>query len=400
MNSTRTKKEKTMNKRFRLLTMALMAVLLAVIAPRWAEAVGTPSNTTILNRATIDYKVNTVAQAQMGSAPGAGNSTPGGAGADTTFKVDNKVDVTIANNNANTVVTTYPGSPMAGNALKFTVSNLGNTTQDYVLTTIADPSNTVAGESVALYNDDGGTPGSWDGTDTVNAGARLTSIAAGGTAVVYIVITPLNSALNGQKANYALKAVTYKAAGGLIEAQTNVGVADDPTLVDVVFGDGDGDGTGADDATLNGFYVKWENAGAGGNGPCGIGAGCDAFLVSAAQLTVAKTSAVISDPILGVSANAKAIPGATVEYTITITNAAGSATATNITIADNLDANVTYVPASMTANINGGGAVALTDAVDVEGPPTGDFTASTVNVGSVTLAATQNAVIKYQVTIN
>jgi hypothetical protein len=64
------------------------------------------------------------------------------------------------------------------------------------------------------------------------------------------------------------------------------------------------------------------------------------FIVASAQISMGKTSVVISDPVNG-TVNPLAIPGATVQYTVTIANAAGASTsATLTTITDALDANV------------------------------------------------------------
>jgi uncharacterized repeat protein (TIGR01451 family) len=64
--------------------------------------------------------------------------------------------------------------------------------------------------------------------------------------------------------------------------------------------------------------------------------------VAGALVTVAKTSRVVSDPVNG-STNPKAIPGATVEYCITVSNAAGGATATNVNVVDDLPFDVDFV---------------------------------------------------------
>jgi len=56
-------------------------------------------------------------------------------------------------------------------------------------------------------------------------------------------------------------------------------------------------------------------------------------------LSVSKSSAVISDPFNGTT-NPLAIPGAVVEYTITISNAASTATATSVAITDSLNAEI------------------------------------------------------------
>ncbi len=60
------------------------------------------------------------------------------------------------------------------------------------------------------------------------------------------------------------------------------------------------------------------------------------FTVSAAAVTVGKTAVVYSDPFNGAGGNPKAIPGAVITYTVTVTNAAGGSQATNVSITDNL----------------------------------------------------------------
>jgi uncharacterized repeat protein (TIGR01451 family) len=66
----------------------------------------------------------------------------------------------------------------------------------------------------------------------------------------------------------------------------------------------------------------------------GIGADRSAFLVTASVLAMSKTFVTISDLINGTT-NPKNIPGAIVEYTITITNN-GTVAADNVTISDAL----------------------------------------------------------------
>ncbi len=63
----------------------------------------------------------------------------------------------------------------------------------------------------------------------------------------------------------------------------------------------------------------------------------DGYTVSSAQLTITKTASVVRDPFGTLAPNAKAIPGAFVEYTIRIENSAtATQTATGITISDDL----------------------------------------------------------------
>ena len=67
----------------------------AISVSQQALAAGTAANTDIFNRATVNFQVGGVAQNPVESSP-TGNSTSGvGNGVDTTFKVDNKLDLTV-----------------------------------------------------------------------------------------------------------------------------------------------------------------------------------------------------------------------------------------------------------------------------------------------------------------
>jgi uncharacterized repeat protein (TIGR01451 family) len=316
-------KEGTMKTISRSILWALLLLSVAAMAiPQQASAAGTASGVTISNKATVNYSVNSVAQAAIGSSP-TGNSS--GVGTATTFVVDNKVNLTIAANSAGYVVT-LPGQQKA---IKFTLSNIGNTTQDYLLSSIPDPNNTLVPAAITLYSNSGcAVSGTWDAGCTVIAGNRVSNLAADGTSIVYVVITAPATPVNGQVANYALKAVTYDAGGGAITAQT---VGANTAGVDVVFADGDGDGARTDDASRDGLYVTWHFTPTGATPTAG-------FQISSSSLTITKAVTVYSDPFNGTS-NPKAIPGAIMTYTVTIANG-GTADATNVSIVDDLTSEV------------------------------------------------------------
>ena len=85
----------------------------------------------------------------------------------------------------------------------------------------------------------------------------------------------------------------------------------------------------------------------------------DAYEVVTATIAVVKSAAVISDPING-GTNPKAIPGATIRYTITVTNS-GSDTADTVVTVDAIPTNCTYVAGTITLDT-----VAKTDASDAD----------------------------------
>jgi len=125
-------------------------------------------------------------------------------------------------------------------------------------------------------------------------------------------------AVDGDAANIELTATAHKAGGaglGVIEAES--GVNDDPATVQIVFSNN----TGTDQ---------------------------DSYLVGSATLAAVKASEVISDPLGQVAPAALAIPGAFVEYEITITNTGGS-DATELVITDDIQGELTFATGTYNA---------------------------------------------------
>ena len=113
-----------------------------------------------------------------------------------------------------------------------------------------------------------------------------------------------------------------------------------------------------------------------------------------------KESAVISDPLNGTT-NPKAIPGAVVEYTITLTNT-GTADATNVVITDVIPADTTYIADTLMVAMDGATTPVVVD------PSIASYDAGTdtitANLGTVDgdadPANQETNVIVFQVTIN
>jgi len=104
-----------------------------------------------------------------------------------------------------------------------------------------------------------------------------------------------------------------------------------------------------------------------------------------ATLTATKTAVVTADGLGGVAPNAKAIPGATVHYTITINNT-GTAAATGVSVTDGIPANTSLVAATLTVTGGGGGVVAT------EGDP--------ITVTGGVIAGGASMTVEFDVTIN
>jgi uncharacterized repeat protein (TIGR01451 family) len=126
---------------------------------------------------------------------------------------------------------------------------------------------------------------------------------------------------NGDVAVVSLtaQAATAGTAGATLVAQSN-GV-DNPTAVDIVFADA----AGSDDVARD-----------------GKASARSAYRVATAALLVTKSVAAVCDPLNG-STNPKNVPGAFVQYTITIANS-GSASATLTQITDVLSTSVDFDP--------------------------------------------------------
>jgi hypothetical protein len=404
------------------LTGALLAGVLLWVGFGTANAapIGTPAGTTISNQATVNYTVGTTAQTAIGSSP-TGNSS--GAGTPTTFKVDNKLVLTVtANDTADVQVS--PGTTTA--VLSFTVSNQGNATQGISFSTIQEATSIaastagagftgtsnfqLAGGSVAVFVENGTTVGYQLAQDTAGSIPQLTS---GSTAVVYIVATIPTAQLDSDVAIEALVAqvatagavATYGTAPGANITSDNSAAAWDSTTTQLIFADAastQGDGT--TDAAHD-----------------GKASARDVYIVKSAKLTITKSQQVLADPTG--DAIAHAIPGAVIKYTITIANSStASQPATSISVADALPANTNWggntgvsgttgtgTLTYQSPSVNGGAAFACTDGSKVTKTATLPYTSAscdynvttptTVTISGVYLAPNDTATITYSVTV-
>ncbi len=317
--------------RFPLKTASLaLAALCGLVTLPPAYAVGTPANTSIDNRATVSYSVGAVAQTPIESSP-TGNSTPGtGNGASTSFVVDNRIDLTVNEVSGGTTVTN-PGA--TGAVTSFRLTNTGNAAQAFQLaaaqltggTVFGNTDNTDVTNPLAVFVDANGNGTYEPGTDTATA---VNSLAADASIIVFVVADVPLTATNGQFASVRL---TARAAvdGSPATLVTETVGAETPGAVDVVFGDGAGAGDAARDAAFGAD---------------------DQYEIRSAALTIAKTSTVISDPFNGTS-SPRAIPGAVVEYAITITNN-GAVPATGVTLVDPVPANTTFASGQYNAGVS------------------------------------------------
>jgi hypothetical protein len=295
-----------------MMVCLLLFGVFAFVLPQQAVAAGTGSGNDITNQATITYSVGGSAQTPINS-----NTT--------TFKVDNKIDLTVAEVGG---VYTEVNPSTTNQVLTFTVTNTGNTVQDFALSEAAgvDPfggADNFDASNVRVFVEDGTNPGVYNSTE--DTATYIDELVADATRTVYVVADIPIGQSSGDIAAYTLTATARAggSGGSLGAVLTETAGADTPDAVDIVFADAAGDTDGSRDAAYS---------------------DTDAYRVLSAQLTITKSSTVIRDPF-NLNTNPKHIPGAYIRYVITISNAAGAgASATLTTITDTLDNNTAIDP--------------------------------------------------------
>ena len=120
------------------------------------------------------------------------------------------------------------------------------------------------------------------------------------------------------------------------------------------------------------------------------------------NLTIAKSSSVVSDPTNGTS-NPKAIPGATMRYCILVTNN-GSGTATGVNVADALPASTTFIAGSLRSGTHCAAATTVEDddasGADESDPFGASISGAAVAATTPTLLPANAMAIAFDVTIN
>ena len=300
------------------LTALLTGAAMFGLAASQAMAAGTAAGTTVSNTASLTYSVGGVSQPAILSSA--------------SFLVDNKVNMTVARINA-TAVSVVPGQLAAFST--FTVTNNGNATQDFALagadmtTGTANPfggallDSFIAGTGgVCTISNIGIATGAM-GIYTVGD-QHINALTADSSATVTVSCSIPAAQANGTLAVVSLTATARindgtNAAGGALVS--TFGTPDIPGTVQVVFADIAGPAVG--DVANNAAHSA-----------------LNAYLVQTGVLTLSKTVSVVCDPARGTT-TPKNIPGAAVQYAITITNA-GSAAATLTTVTDTLSSVITH----------------------------------------------------------
>ena len=341
---------------------------------------GTAAGTVVTNTAQASYTVN-------GSPQTAASNTA-------TFVVDRKVNLTVTAQTTNTNVSLG----QTGAVLTFKVTNNTNGTQDFILSTdqtltsgILPGTANFTANNLKVYVDSNGN-GVYDpGVDTAT---YIDELPEDGSATVFVVgDIPTTAAAMldfvGLKATVAAGGTPGMQGAALVA--TDLTQPDSPTTVDIVFADNDSDGALGPDTARN-----------------GAGDAYAAYQVSVhnVALSVVKSSQVLSD---GVNVtNPHALPGAIVQYCLTVANATLGTAATGIALTDVIPANTTYVPGSIQVGALGTGGVCLTSGVPIadDGSTTGLYggsfnaTTKTVTATIPTLAGGTSLAASFRVTIN
>jgi uncharacterized repeat protein (TIGR01451 family) len=364
----------------RTLLLATTA-LVAATAAGAQTSTGTLAGTVVSNTAQASFTVNGAAQTASSNA--------------SIFMVDRKVNLTVTTAQGGA---TQVNLGQSGAVTAFRVTNNTNGTQDFLLTaTQVVPAGILSGTSnfvlanLKIYVDANGN-GVYDpGVDTAS---WIDELAPDASATVFVV-GDVPGQQNADRSFVGLDVTA--AAGGAAGTQgaalvaTDLGVADQPGSVDVVFADDDNDGTLGLDIARNGqgwAYAAFQVA------------------VHSVNLSVVKTATVLSD---GVSlTNPKALPGAVVQYCLTVANATLLTAAANVTLTDVIPANTSYVPGSITVGGVGTAGLCLVSGVPVADngstttPYSGSYNATTRTVMATipTLPGGTSLAASFRVTVN
>lgn len=321
----------------------------------WAQE--TTAGEVVENTATVTFDVGGVTQPSVDS-----NTSD--------FVVDRKVNFTLVKDDA-AYVSGVPGSTgTTASVLTYTLENTSNDVLDFNLSAAQQAAaatdafggaDTIDAAATQVFVDDG--DGIFDpALDTLT---YVDELPAGSNVKIFVVVDVPTSAINDDIIGINLQATAAESGAAATEGAALVASgADGEDVEDTLFADGVG--TGGDAATDGQVHAL------------------DAVQVVAAEITVVKTSAVVQDPIRGATDPLR-IPGATIKWTITITND-GDAAATDLVVNDLLDTDTTYSPGSIEI---GGTAEDDDDAGADESDPNGaDFGVTTAgavtgNIGSL-----------------
>ena len=335
----------------------------ALLIGQQALAAGTAANTPVNNRATVGYSVNTVPQGTIESSP-TGNSTPGvavpGAGEDTVFVVDRRVDFLIQQV---ALTLTQVDVGQTDQVVEYLLVNNSNSALDFSLSALNGADGTNTGRAGDPDDDEDVVNLRWhvsaESTNTAAPGTApdpvlsvdpvdVINLAADDSIRIFVFADIPGTLPDGSIANIELSATAAEPNTGAGTLLVEVAGTGDPLVVENVWTGGPvAPGSNYTETQLEGYEI------------------------SSATLTITKTNDVVWDPINLFGGNAKAIPGAIIEYSIAIANGGGT-NATGIVITDAISAEVafladSYAPGQDISYDIDGGAASFCNASDGDG---------------------------------
>lgn len=365
-----------------------------------AMAVGTDAGVPISNTATVDFLVN-------------GEIQPTETSNAADFLVDRRVDFTVERVGSALTPTNVGDT---GVFVEFLVTNLSNGTLDFNL--LLEQLVTGDGD---IYG--GGTADTGANLGDVDMANVTISVSAAPNSAIGTVDGPdpdildttpyIDDLAEDTQIRVRLYADTPGDLANLdIAGLRLLATAAAPNLVPL---NGDpAEGTNLDEDTGNDVADEVDNVFANGEGADGNNNATefdiDGFTVSSADLIVTKAAEVTDDGFGTPAPTAKAIPGATITYTITLDNTAGAVDATAVAIADL----ITVASVAMSESSPGLSTITLTPSVgaatsciaELDGnddtPTDGcvfGATPDTLDVTGLTVPAGESLAVSFDVTI-
>lgn len=295
--------------------MATAALIAGALGPQTAFADGTLAGTTLTNTATIAYKVNSTPQTDVASSQG--------------VTVDRKIVFTVTDNGMFTPAVT-PGQTNA--VQRFDVFNQSNATLDFatIVTQYASgmqPANLDPDSfdvlSPALYEDTNSN-GTYDsGIDL--AIAHIDEMAPDTERTIFYVASIPSGVPNMSHSFMLLSLKAHDGNGaGVLGAAAVENTGANTAGLDTVFADEAGDS----DAARDGMYTRWRG-----------------FYSLTAVFTIDRYSETVSNPYEGAAAPGvypKGVPGAVVEYCMTMDLAGTGRSASNVSLVETLPNHLTF----------------------------------------------------------
>ena len=330
-----------MEKLYNITKVLLGFTALTALSGQAAFAAGTAAGTSVSNTFTLDYGVGGTVQPTIDTSA-SGTNTP------TLFTVDRLIDLTVVSN-GDTVV----AQGAQDQELVFALTNLGNDSQDYVLSLVNESGDQfdATGLTITYYFDDG-TAG-FGATDlagtphTYTPGSSLNTQTLAPDTLVWVVVSGDIPVSLDDEDESDVSLVADTATDGADGATAVLVTAD--TDGNVLTGDAENVladiDSGANDEANDGQYAATAT-----------------YIVADADLEATKAVTVFSQDgagcatIPGSASGGYAVPGACVEYVITVINNGSSAAAnvSDIDLADVLPASLIYVDSAVTTTLTGG----------------------------------------------